>query len=877
MPVPPAPAPAPDLSDELKLRYESALGVLLRCLLIILPVLALVSWSIGDTVAEKATIVLMFVVTAVMYAAYKRGHYTLVANATVLAMIVLSIQGVLAYGSVRSAGTFVFVAAVAAAGVFLPRSGLVATAALSIGSLGGLTWAEIHGFIHRDNFDVTLKAWFTYSAIIAIVGLVMHYSRQVVFAALDQQRTALRERDRIERDLRSNEEQMARMFDNSPAVISVQRASDWTYLKINKAFERIYGYAREDVLGRNDMNFWVNPETRDALRRKFSANGGRIENFAGRVRRKDGRAIDVLMSAEYSGEGDDRMVVTVITDVTRETLAREELNRSQDRFNKAFNFSPLGKTITRLSDGRFIEVNSANQRVLGYTQEDFRGKTASEAGVWVTEDARNAYVQMLRRDSRLTAYETRMRAKNSEVVPVRIWAELIDVDGETCALSYTINIAEEKKREALLLEVAKGVSADTGEAFFESLVQQLAKALDAHLVVVAETGPPGVLRGLAACSDGVLTPKQDYPLPGTPAEAVLACNKLYVHESELGRFFPESRAVVVHHGQAYMGIALRDADGTPIGILSVLWRNPIAHSSDREALMSIFAGRTNAELVRLRRDREILQLTETLEQRVRERTAELTAVNAELESFSYSVSHDLKSPLMTINGFTQILQKRLGNRLEATEQQLFSRVLGATARMEQLTTDMLSLARISRSDLHLDNVDLTTLARSVEEAERLRTPERQVDMVVSDGITARCDPHLARIVLDNLIGNAWKYSRRAEHARIELGVLPPRPDGRTVLFIRDNGVGFDMAFVGKLFKPFHRLHGANEFEGTGIGLATVHRIMERHGGCVDCTSVEGVGSTFYFTFDSVPDTCTPLVPLAPLASNHRETATALAA
>ena len=862
MPAPHEQLQAADLSDELKLRYEGALNILLRCLLVALPILTVVSWAQGDTPAEKATLLIMLAVTIVMHQLLRQGNYTLVASATVIAMIALSIQGVVAFGSVRSAGTFAFVGAIAAAGVFLPRRGLIAAVVASIVSLGVLTWAEVEGLIHRDNMQVTVKAWLTHSIVIVIIGMVMHYSRQVVFAALGQQRAALKDRDRIERDLRASQDQMARIFDNSPAVISVQRASDWTYLKINLAFERIYGYAREDVLGRNDMNFWVNPETRGALRRKFMANGGRIENFAGRVRRKDGRAIDVLMSAEYSGEGDDRMVVTVITDVTRDTLAREELNRSQERFNKAFHFSPLGKTIARLSDGRLMEVNPAQERVLGYTVDDLRGKTSTEAGVWVRPDDREAYVRTLRQFGRLEAYETQMRAKSGDVVPVRIWAEQIDIDGEPCTLAYTMNIAEEKKREALLLEVAKGVSADTGAAFFDSLVQQLAKALDAHAVVVAEMGPPGFMRGLAGCVDGVLTPKQDYPLPGTPAEAVLACHTLYVHEKDLGRFFPDSRAVVHHRGQAYMGIALRDSDGTPIGLMSVLWRHPVEPSPDREALMNIFAGRTNAELVRLRRDREIRAFSDTLEQRVKERTVALEALNAEMESFSYSVSHDLKSPLTAINGFTQLLTRQLGNRLSESEQRLFNRILMATARMEQLTSDLLALSRVSRTDLTLEDVDLSAMVRTVLDAERQRDPARQAEFTIPPGITARCDPHLARIVLDNLLGNAWKYSRPTPLTRIGFGVLPGRADGRTVLWISDNGVGFDMAFVGKLFKPFHRLHGANEFEGTGIGLATVHRIVERHGGCVECTSVEGAGSTFYFTFDRAAGDCVPLAPVA---------------
>lgn len=850
MPSPPEPRQHTSVTDAMTRRYEAVVGIFLTCLLVALPILVIISWLIHDTPAEKATLVAMLAVTIMMYLLNRRGHHVLVTYIMVTSTIVLSVLGIIAYGSVRSAGTFAFVAAVAAAGLFLPRRGLFAVVLVSVLALGALTWAEITGLMHRDNMDVTVKVWLVHTLILVVVALGIHYSRKTVFEALEDQRGTLLERERMERELRASQAQMARIFDTSPAVITVQRASDWTYLKINAAFEKIYGYPREDILGRNDINFWVLQETRDALRRKFETDGGRLNNFAGRIRRKDGRAMDVLLSAEYAGEGEDRMVVSIITDVSRETQARAQLISSQERFAKAFVFSPMGKTITRLSDGRFIEANDANERVLGYTKEDFRGKTSTEAGVWVDEQDREDYVRALRLDGRLAGYETRMRSKSGEVVQVRIWAERIDIDGEPCVLADTVNITEEKRRESLLMDVAKGVSAETGEAFFHSLVAQLGRAIGADIVIVGEIDSGHTVRSLAATQDGQRMADFSYPVADTPSGEALQRHGLYVLEDNISARFPDSAAVRQFGCDAYMGVALRDADGTPIGLLCAMWRRPIQHSTDREALLSIFAGRTNAELVRMRRDRDIQQLNETLEQRVRERTAELQTLNAEMESFSYSVSHDLKSPLTAINGFTQLLTRQLGPRLTDHEQRLFQRILAATARMEQLTSDMLTLARVSRGELKLQHVDLSAMVRTIEEQLRQSAPEREVEFTVPPGITAHCDPHLARIVLDNLIGNAWKYSRRTPVTRIEFGALPTGADGHAMLFFKDNGVGFDMAYANKLFKPFHRLHGASEFEGTGIGLATVHRILERHGGAIECESEEGVGSTFFFSFDA---------------------------
>ena len=170
-------------------------------------------------------------------------------------------------------------------------------------------------------------------------------------------------------------------------------------------------------------------------------------------------------------------------------------------------------------------------------------------------------------------------------------------------------------------------------------------------------------------------------------------------------------------------------------------------------------------------------------------------------------------------------------------------------RMHELINDLLALARASKGKLVLDQVNLSVMAEQVVAQLRQREPMRQVKVEIQSGLSGRCDSKFARIILENLLGNAWKYSRNAANASISFGALPAREGGRKMLFIRDNGAGFDMAYVDSLFKPFHRLHHETEVEGSGIGLATVHRILERHGGTIRAESAEGEGACFYFSFD----------------------------
>jgi signal transduction histidine kinase len=308
---------------------------------------------------------------------------------------------------------------------------------------------------------------------------------------------------------------------------------------------------------------------------------------------------------------------------------------------------------------------------------------------------------------------------------------------------------------------------------------------------------------------------------------------------------PEAFAAV--HGQA---------PDTPIIVLTGLGDEAMALRLVEEGAQDyLIKGQADGDLLarsircgigRKRAEAEVRRRNEQLEGRVRQRTAELEAANQELEAFTYSVSHDLRAPLRQVDGFVRLLVEQFRDRLDPTAQHYLRRIQEGAHQMGRLVDDLLNFARVGRQDLHPRLTVLNEVVEDILDDPSLEVAGREIDWRIDRHLpTVECDPGLIRVVLTNLLSNAVKYTRPRKRAVIEIGHALER--GEAVLFVRDNGVGFDMRYADKLFGVFQRLHRAEEFEGTGVGLATVQRIVHKHRGRIWVEAELDRGATFYFT------------------------------
>jgi PAS domain S-box-containing protein len=443
-------------------------------------------------------------------------------------------------------------------------------------------------------------------------------------------------------------------------------------------------------------------------------------------------------------------------------------------------------------------------------------------------------------------------------------------------VGITTDITERKQTEEVLRFLGQSHAGPSGEKFFQQLALLLAQTLNMDFVCIDRlTEDLLSAQTLAVFNNSHFEDNISYTLKDTPCGDVVG-KKICCFPKDVCRLFPRDAVLQELKADSYLGTTLWDTHGKPIGLIAVIGQKPLMNTQQAEAILQLVAVRAAGELERLRVEESLRQLNAELEQRVASRTAELAETNRELEAFCYSVSHDLRAPLRSMDGFSLALLEDAGPQLDANGQDYLNRIRSNCQRMARLIDDLLHLSRLTRAQIRHQPVDLTALAQAIIAELRQAEPERVVDVRISSNMLVTGDPVLLRTALANLLQNAWKFTSQRPDAVIEVGravgsqgstyakatadrsgfrvqgsarkeVGDQAPQDTPVFFVRDNGVGFDMQYADKLFTPFQRLHAMTDFPGSGIGLATVQRVINRHNGRIWFEAAPGNGATFYFT------------------------------
>jgi PAS domain S-box-containing protein len=661
---------------------------------------------------------------------------------------------------------------------------------------------------------------------------------------------AWRRLDQARINWHGSEARFRQLFDQTPMPLALV-ASDGAVLALNTRFQDALGYTPADL---PDAAAWFERAYPDPAARAraqaswFSASsGGDIGPREYRVTAKDGGERDMLISTVLLPEG----TLAIFNDVTGQRRDEARLRL----WGEAFEHARVGVAITDARRNTFIAVNPAFARERGYQPEQLAGQPIA---VVFPPDIFQCFRQNLADldASGHGVFESEHLGKDGRRFPVHLDITVLrDAEGQAISrIAYAQDITERIRAEAALAAMQTAALEVREQARLAALNQME----DAQ---VARREAEAVSAALRVSQERLQLLIEHAPAALAMFDRdmrYLVVSRRWLESFDLGdrdliglshyAVFPEIDASLrAIHQRGLAGEVIRAdedrfvrADGK---VQWLHWEMLPWHSVDGAIGGIVIFSEDITRLMAARR--EILELNAGLEQRVEQRTAELSAANQELDAFAYAVSHDLRAPLRAMNGFSQALEEDYGGQLSGEAKTYLDQISLASRKMSELIDGILTLSRSTRGDLRRDPVDLGEMARHQLSELARSEPARQVALEVADGLTARGDARMLEAVLANLLGNAWKYSGHVAAACIRV-YAEARPDGRWFC-VADNGAGFDQAHAERLFKPFQRLHRQDEFPGIGIGLATVQRIVQRHGGRIEARGEPGKGAVFCFT------------------------------
>ena len=671
--------------------------------------------------------------------------------------------------------------------------------------------------------------------------------------------------------LQESEERFRRLAENAPDIIfrwSVDKGLEY----ISPVSAVVTGYSAEELLANAMLAMEIatgnDPQVIASYGRAI-AEGAAIPALQFPYTRKDGTPAycDVRSTAIKDDSGKVIGFEGILRDITERKNAEQALRQSEESFRSLFENAAMGLYRTT-PDGRWLMANTALLRMLGYSSFEQLAQHGVVSETSTKLYPRSEFIARIEREGQVVGFEAAWPRADGSPLFIRESARAVrDQAGRTLYYEGTVEDITERKeaeaeRERLLTDLmhrgtqlvtAAEVSTSAStildpEELMRQAVDLIQHYFDIYYVglfLVDETGKQAVLHaGTGEAGQKMIETGHRLTVGGESmigqcvarAEARIAMGV----GDEGARF----NNPLLPLTRSEMALPLNNR-GKCIGALSVQSNQESAFLPGDITALQAMADQLAIAIANARLYDEVQQYATRLEERVAERTAALAAVNKELEAFAYSVSHDLRAPLRSLDGFSQALIEDYAGQLDATAQDYLRRVRTASQRMGRLIDDILRLSRLTRTEMQWERIDLSALAREIAADLHQAHPERQTDLVIAEGAVAAGDARLLRVVMENLLGNAWKFTAKQACARIEFGHT--EMEGKPVYFVRDNGAGFDMAYADRLFGAFQRLHSTAEFEGTGIGLATVQRIIHRHNGRAWAEGAVNQGATFYFT------------------------------